>query len=330
MRRIGVLLATLLLLMSTPVRAATWRRIARDDRYGTAAAVALDRWPSTSDVFIASGADPADALAGAYGSGLHGSPLLLTARDAIPRPTLDALHAINPHLVHILGGPGSVSDAVAETLRSEGYEVTRHAGTDRFGTAAAVARSGGTEIIGTWQNEGRTAVLANGRRPFDALAAGPLVAGQLTPILLTETTVLPAVTGAALDDLDIEHVIVLGGSAAVSDEVVASLKASGRTVRRVAGTDRMETAVAIAGMLEELGMVPTRAALVSAASAADALGAGLWGAPDAPVLLCQTRMFCGTATSMWAHAHDLDEVVVVGGTSAVSDLAAAEVAAGGG
>ena len=328
MRRILLGLAMLALLTATPAQAATWRRIAGDDRYSTAAGVALDRWTNPSDVFVASGADPADALSGAFGSGLHSSPVLLTARDELPKPTLDALHTINPRRVHILGGSGSVSDAVAASLQSEGYDVIRHAGADRFGTAAAVARSEGAEIIGTWQNEGKTALLANGRRPFDALAAGPLAAGQLFPILLTETNALPTVTGDALDDLGIEHVIVLGGTAAVSDGVLASLEASGRTVRRVAGSDRMETAVAVAGLLEELGMKPARAALVSATSPADALGAGPWGAPDAPVVLCEAAMFCGTATSSWAHTHDVGEVVVVGGTAAVSDVAAMEVASG--
>lgn len=158
---------------------------------------------------------------------------------------------------------------------------------------------------------------------MDALAGGPLAAGQLFPLLLTTTDVIPPATQSLLDDYDIQHVIVLGGTSAVSVGVVASLTASGRTVRRVAGANRMATAVAVAGLLEELGYQPSRVALTSATSTADALAAGPWAAPGTPVLLCETPSFCGEATISWAVMHDATEVVVFGGSAAVSDSAAA-------
>jgi putative cell wall-binding protein len=326
-RRLTLLVAAVLVLVSSDVGAATMRRLAGTDRYATAAVVALDRWDAggPSDVVLAGGADPADALAGAYVSGLHSSPVLLSQRDELPAATLDALRTLAPTRVHVLGGTASISDDVAGVLRAEGWIVERHAGVDRYATAAAIARSGGEAIVGSWLGEGPTALLANGRIPFDALAAGPLAAGQLFPLLLTEAGSLPGATRSALDDLGIEHVIVLGGVGAVSDAVVVEVVASGRSVRRVAGVERTATAVAIAGLLEELGYVPRVASLVSGVTPADALGAGAWGAPDRPVLLCQSASSCGASTVAWASTHDLDEVVVVGGPAAVSDAAAAMV-----
>lgn len=328
MRRLAVGLVMLLVVSVVPAHAATMRRIAGDDRYATAAAVGLDRWSNVSDTFVANGSDPSDALAAAFGSGLHGSPVFLTERDKLPQKTLDALRGVQSYRVHVLGGPSAVSDGVIATLRSNGFEVDRLAGADRYGTAVAVAKSGGTAIIGSWGSEGRTALVANGSRPFDALAAGPLAAGQLFPILLVQRSTVPKATSDAFRDLAIKHVVVLGGTAAVSDDVVNSIKASGITVRRVAGADRMESAVAVADLLGEFGYTPKRASLVSATLFADALGAGPWGAPDAPVLLCQSASFCGTATNKWARTNSLDEIVVMGGTNAVSDVAAMEVAAG--
>jgi putative cell wall-binding protein len=327
-RRLTVLLVIVLVALADPAHAATARRLAGADRYATAAAVALDRWSprGASDVVVAGGEDPADALAGAYVSGLHSSPVLLTARDALPAVTLDALRAIAPNTVHVLGGTASVGPGVVDALQAEGWSVQRHAGADRYATAAAVARSGGSAIVGSWRSEGRTAVVANGRAPFDALAAGPLVAGQLLPLLLVERDGVPAATGAVLDDLEIAHVIVLGGTGAVSDGVVDALVASGRTVRRVAGVDRTATAVAVADLLGELGLEIEVASLVSGVTPFDALGAGAWGAPRRPVLLCQTPSFCGASTIGWAQSHELDEVVVIGGQAAVSDAAAATVA----
>ena len=310
----------------TPAQAAMARRIAGATRYDTAAAVARDRWQHPSDVFLARGDDPSDALAAAYGSGLHGSPVLLTPHDTLPDSTRAELESIGPDRVRILGGTAAVGEKVADAIRAMGIAVVRHAGANRYGTAASVAQSEDASIVGQWGEQGRTALLANGHAPFDALAAGPLAAGQLFPVLLTEATSIPAETKAALDHLGIKHVIVLGGEAAVSEVVAASLQASGRTVRRVAGADRMATAVAVAGLLEELGMKPTRAALVSASTPADALGAGPWGAPATPVLLCETSQHCGTATKTWAMQHPLDEVVAIGGSDAVSDAALGEIA----
>lgn len=332
MRRRAALVAmalAVLALRAPPAGAAAVRRLAGPDRYATASAVALDRWPGPgpSDIVLANGVDPADALAGAYISGLHSSPILLTGRDALPPPTLDALAAIDPTRVHVLGGSAAVGDGVVAALEADDRIVVRHAGADRFATAAAVARSGGPAIVGSFLSQGATALLANGRVPFDALAAGPLAAGQLFPLLLTETDALPPATTAAMDDLAIRHVFVLGGTAAVSDDVVAALEASGRTVRRLAGIERTATAVAVADVIEgELGYDISVASLSSATTAVDALGAGAWGAPNRPVLLCTSPSFCGASTTQWAAARDLDEVVVVGGDAAVSDEAAMAVA----
>jgi lactocepin len=304
------------------------RRLAGDDRYATAAAVALDRWDHPSDVFLASGADPADALAGAYGSGLHSSPVLLTTRDELPAPTIAALRSIAPTKVRVLGGSGSISDAVVAQVEALGPEVVRHAGADRFATAVAVAESEDASIVGTYKGKGHTALLANGRRPFDALAAGPLSAGQLYPILLTESDAIPKVTADALGHLGIQHVIVLGGTGAVSDAVLDALAGRGITAERVAGATRAETAVAVAGIMDGLGYDGSRLALTSATSVADALGAGPWGAPGSPVLLCASADSCGDVTLAWAREHGPDEVVVIGGTAGVSDAAAEAVAAG--
>lgn len=327
MRRLVALVVALMLVLASSAQATSTRRLAGRDRYETAAVVTLDRWDHPTDPVLASGEDPADALAGAFVSGLHGSPLLLTAADALPAATLDALRSIGPKVVHVLGGTASISEHVVDQLQAEGWVVKRHAGSDRYGTAVAAGLSEGPAIIGSYRGEGRTAIMANGHRPFDALAAGPLSAGQLLPLVLTATDSVPAVTMQGLDDMRIDHVLVLGGTGVVSDAVVHQLEESGRTVRRIAGVDRAGTAVAVADVLvDELGYDVSVASLVSATEWADALAAGPWGYPDKPVLLCETPSFCGATTTEWAKSHALDEIVVVGGEASVSDVAAMGVA----
>jgi hypothetical protein len=131
-----------------------------------------------------------------------------------------------------------------------------------------------------------------------------------------------------LDVLEITHVMVFGGTAAVSDDVLDALEASGRTVRRVAGADRSATAVAIAGLLaDELGAdTSERAVLVGATATAETTALGPFAAPSSPILLCLEPDDGGPATRGWAASHRPLEVVVAGGADAVSDGAAAEIA----
>lgn len=300
------------------------QRIAGPDRFATAAALALDRYTSASDAVVARGDDPADALAGSYVAGSHIGPLLLSARDRVPDTTIDTLRSRQVHLVRILGGTGALSEDVERQLRSAGFAVERVAGPDRYATAAAVAADSGPAAVGVRGSQGRAAILANGLRPADALAAGPIAYGQQWPVLLTTADALPAPTRAALDELQIAHVVVVGGTGVVGDAVVAELEASGRTVERVAGPDRLATATAVADLLVGLGAEVRRVEVAGAASFADALALGPHAAPDAPVLLCASRDHCGGTTLGWieAHAAAIERVVVAGGTGVIGDLAA--------
>jgi lactocepin len=335
MRRLicGTVLA--LVALAAPAAAAgptQVKRIAGADRYGTAAALALDRFRSASDAILARGDDPADALAGSYVAGSHIAPVLLAQQRVVPQVTLDALRSLGVYRVRILGGTGALGPEVATQLQAAGYLVERIAGTDRYGTAAAVAADSGPANVGVRGSQGRTAILASGVRPADALTAGPLAFGQQWPVLLTTASALPAATRTALDDLGIQHVIVVGGTAGVGDAVVAQLRSSGRTVERVAGPDRESTATAVADLLVATGEPLTTVEVAASASFADVLALGPHAAPAAPVLLCHTVDDCGSTTLSWIAAHStaVDGVVIAGDKAAVGDAAEAQlrVAAG--
>lgn len=308
--------------------AATVRRIAGADPYATAAAIALDEYGRASDPILGNGDDPADALGGSYLAATHGSAVLLTQRDELPQSTIDALAALQTTTVHVLGGTAAIGVGVEAALTDLGYHVNRVAGPDRYATAAAIGSEEGTEILGVWPGEGRTALLANGLRPSDALTVGPIAYGQLLPLLLTDVDAVPQVTLDAMDRFAIEHVIVLGGTAAVSDAALASIEATGRTVRRVAGADRMGTAAAVADLYEELGYDVTSIDLVAADAIAELLAAGPHARPDRPILLCASADACGDATVSWARGRQLREVVVLGDEASIS-TAAAEALLGG-
>lgn len=95
-------------------------------------------------VFIATGRNFPDALAGGVLATSRNAPLLTVEKDSIPRATADALTALDPNRIVVFGGRAAVSDAVVARLRAfaradDADEVTRIAGGDRHATAAAVA-----------------------------------------------------------------------------------------------------------------------------------------------------------------------------------------------
>lgn len=182
----------------------------------------------------------------------------------------------------IVGGTGAVPEEVDDELVSLGYdEVFRVAGIDRYATAAAVARSLGTappppgvtscgdpvvndgaarmtfhansvvehrpsadecEVLG------RAVVLADGITGADALAAGWWTSFWQVPVLLHDSgaSLRPA-TADALETMQVDHLIVLGGTARIPVEAVEQAEAiTGARSIRVAGADRYETSVEMA------------------------------------------------------------------------------------
>lgn len=283
LRRI-VLVLLLPLVLVAPAGAT---RLAGETRYDTAAEVARAAFASSAGAVLVRGDEFPDALAAAGVAGVLDAPILLTDRDELSVVTADSLRALGVREVTILGGTAAVSSGVEEQLRAMAIGVGRLAGGDRYATAAAAA------------GESSTMLLASGESFADALAAGPLAFTRGLPIVLTRRDDLPDATAGALRDVD--DVIVVGGTAAVSDEVAAEVEALGASVRRIAGPSRQATAIAVAA---ELGGV--RVALARADTFPDALAAAALGLP---ILLA------GDATTAWLDEHPV-AVTTVGAVPA--------------
>lgn len=306
-------------------------RVAGQDRYETAAEIAQLAFPSGSDaVVLARGDAFPDALAGSYLTGVLGAPVLLTQTDAVPDVTSEAITALGADTIYLLGGTGAISQGVEDDLKAD-HTVTRVAGNDRYGTAAKIATTQAAGGIGE-TTDGATALLASGASFADALAAGPLAHAGQFPILLTAPGSLPTDTKAALDSLGIDHVIVLGGTAAVSEAVVSDVKSTGATTERVAGTDRYGTAAKIADFaLKTLPDWNNDAIdLATGLNFADALAAGPAAGEAQRSILLTTPAALSKPTADWllAHSGTLIEGRVYGGTAAVSNavIDAAEAA----
>lgn len=122
---------------------------------------------------------------------------------------------------------------------SHGIDVDRLAGDDRVSTAADVAHA-------AYPEGADTALIAQAGDFPDALAAAPLARQRGAPVLLTDGDELSPRTRQALDELGVNKALIVGGSAAVSDDVAGQLERHVQTVSRVAGENRYETAALVA------------------------------------------------------------------------------------
>lgn len=167
-------------------------------------------------------------------------------------------------------------------------------------------------------------LLASDQVFADALASGSLQATR--PLLLNDPDELETDVLAEIDRLGADTVRILGGTAAIAEQVTDDLQAEGLTVRRTFGPTRLETAEQIAQLAEE----PQRIILARAFPSpggdqtqafADSLAAGGWAAERAwPVMLSQTDQLSATTDTYVRGAGDhLQAAEVIGGTSALSE-----------
>jgi putative cell wall-binding protein len=170
-------------------------------------------------VFVATGENFPDALAGGPLAAKQGGPILLTRTDRLPSATVGELQRLNPASIVVLGGEGAVSAAVVRQLAAcTNGPVTRLAGTDRYGTATAISEAGfdpGVDVV----------FIATGANYPDALAGGPVAGRDGHPVLLVRKDAIPAATHRELNRLKPESIVILGGTGVISTEVEYALAA---------------------------------------------------------------------------------------------------------
>ena len=187
--------------------------------------------------------------------------------------------------------------------------VDRFDGADRYATAAAIsARTfpAGVPVV----------YVATGRNFPDALAGGPAAARDHGPVLLVNGGI-PAVTGAELQRLQPQRIVVLGGTSAISQAVQSQLGGyAPGGVTRLSGADRFATAAAISRATFAPGVpvayVTTGLAFPDALAGGPA--AGLEGGPIA--LVTPTAVPAATASEL--DRLNPQRIVILGGPEAVS------------
>jgi putative cell wall-binding protein len=204
----------------------TVRRIAGENRFGTAAKVPAEL-PPTDEVLVAEGEHVSpergwpDALSASGLAAAERRPVLLVNRDRLPRETAQALDASTA--VVIVGGSDAISQDVADAIDQVAGTVTRVFGVTRYDTSVAVADE--AEARGV---DPSTVWVATGRDWPDGLVAG-VAAGAADGILLLvdgqDLDGSPASAQWLRDHAEVVSTVRLsGGEQAISPETESRIR----------------------------------------------------------------------------------------------------------
>lgn len=234
--------------------------VAGSNRYATAIEAAKTTFgagpmPAGPDghrwVVVASGANWPDALAASGLAGALEAPLLLTQPDTLPSDVGTYIAALGADRAAVVGGTAAISQVVRTQLAvlvGGSANVKGYGASNRYATAELVA-STAVNATGrsTWD---KIAFLSTGGNYPDALAAAPLAAAIGRPLYLADPAAgVSNATVSAMRSAGVDRVVVLGGTAVVSQTSVNRIKAAGITIGtgdRWSGANRYDTARVVA------------------------------------------------------------------------------------
>ena len=170
-------------------------------------------------------------------------------------------------------------------------------------------------LVGTaFTNTTSTVIVASGANYPDALAASALAGVKDAPIVLTDPYDLSIQAASQLKRLKPSEIIVVGGTGAVSSNVISYLQQYANSVSRVQGATRYDTSYQL--YLQGKGGWGSTAIVATGANYADALSVSSYAyAAKAPVFLVNPET--GLTQAQKAALRTFKQVLVVGGENAV-------------
>lgn len=283
------------------------RQISGADRIATAVSVSQSLDGDDAQAVVLARSDSfADALAGTPLAAALDAPLLLTSPTVLDPRTAGEIRRVLPGggTIHLLGGEASVGAGIAQLLQQAGYAVVRHAGADRYATAAAIAQATQAAYGGVVDQ----VLLAAGTDFPDGLAAGAAASAARGVLLLTDGRKVPAATQSFLTAHPGAPVTAVGGQAA----------GAAPSATKVSGADRYATALAVAEHFFPDDVA--NAGLASGLTFPDALAGGVLTARlGGPLLLTSGGALSDGVRELLGH-HVHGRVDVFGGAKVIDQL----------
>lgn len=259
------------------------QRVVAKNRYQEAVDIQNKEFKDSDTVVIANSESFADGISATNVTNGK-SPILYTEKDSLNSITAKALKENkNVKKVYIMGGANAVSAKAIEEIKALGLEVVVLDGKDRYETNVKAAEVNFKPEEGKKQN----VVIASGESYADSLTASALAKSKDAPVLLTQKDKLSNPIREYLAKLTknnlLANISIIGGVNAISKDIEEELLAFTKNIKRIAGSDRYATSVAIA---KEIKAKPERIMVAGGSSHVDAiLAAPVAQKYKAPIIL---------------------------------------------
>jgi putative cell wall-binding protein len=215
---------------------------------------------------------------------------------------------------------GTCLGAAGTASAANGFAFDRVAGDTRYDTSAATAAQFGNAS---------TVIVASGEDGHfaDALAASYLAGLHNAPVVLTAQDAVPTKVMDQITASGATRAFIVGGEQAVGNAVAQKLADAKLTVTRLSGADRYATAAKI---IDEGDKAPTDTAILATGeNFPDALGGGpLAYAEGMPLAITQPGEISDGVVASLKRA-GISQVIVLGGTQAVSKAVVDKLATNG-
>ena len=257
-------------------------------------------------ILIANGDNFADALTGSYLASVKEAPILLyRAKGMELNEQYIQENLSEDGIVYILGGTAAVPAEVEESLKNAGYNVERLYGDSRFETNLKILEAAGVT------NE--EILICTGWNYADSLSASatglPILMLNTVKNELTENQI------TFLEKYADNDFTIIGGAAAVSDELKANVESIVGEVDRIYGNGREATSVKVA---ERYFGKPDCVLIAYSRNFPDGLcGGPLAHAMKAPLLLVNANKEADAAD--YVAVNSIRKGIILGGTAAVSE-----------
>ncbi len=262
-------------------------------------------------IVVASGKEFPDALSGSYLAYKKEAPILLV-RDTNAKDMELIANYVHENLaekgiVYILGGDKAVSPEME--AKFDGLNVKRIKGNNRYETNIFILREAGID-------ETNDLLIATGKDFADSLSAS----ATKQPILLVKDKLNDYQKAYIRNTAKNCNIVILGGPAAVSEDIENELKELSSNVTRIEGANRRQTTINIAK-----AYYPDAASAIFAYAKdfPDGLCAGVLGIyTDSPVILTEEGR---TEAIRYAEEKGISIGYVMGGRGLLSDSLAKQL-----
>lgn len=249
---------------------------------------------NASAVVITNQTDVAAAMAGTVLGRANPAPVLLSSDAGLPADVKTQITRIRPAGAFVIGDETKLSPAVVtDVALAAGIpesKVTRIAGASEAATAALIAarldaRTAPEKTADVPAFD--AAVIANPATP-DAAAAVGLAAARRLPMLYVNADSVPPETLAALDELDIKKLLIIGDTTDVNAAVATQLDDLAKVtdpVTRLGGATQYDTSKAVVAESKARGMPTNIVYVADGTNPMDATLLGGWVARATGMLM---------------------------------------------